>query len=123
MKNNPYYKLPELDRKIREITILHPDVMENLGVYVIPIKREVEETKSNSDSTSQELHDGSITTDDTTQSHIDDLLQNTEMIKAMEPEEKLKYIPQLKHTIVYEILKNRDVLKKLSDKIGEEHGL
>lgn len=58
MKNNPYYKIPKLDRKLRELAVLHPgtiyrcvgyvhiDVMERLGVYVIPVKSASSQSKN-----------------------------------------------------------------------------
>ncbi|KAF5153310.1 hypothetical protein TpMuguga_04g02475 [Theileria parva strain Muguga] len=121
IRENPYYKIPELTRKIREIAVLHPDVMEKLGVYVVPIKEQAEET------TEEGLggEKGELVEDKKDEnkekelrSEIDELMDKTEMMEAMTPEQKLEYIPQLKETIVYQILKNRNMLKELSDKLG-----
>ncbi|XP_953472.1 uncharacterized protein TA11280 [Theileria annulata] len=119
ISQNPYYKIPELTRKIRDIAILHPDVMKKLGVYVIPIQEQEDnsgEEGGEKGELIEEKHDESKEKE--MRSEIDELMDKTEMMEAMTPEQKLEYIPELKETIVYQILKNRNILKELSDKLG-----
>ncbi|KAK2196326.1 Nucleotidyltransferase superfamily [Babesia duncani] len=115
MLKNPYFKLPELDRTIRQLALLHPDIMSKLGVYVIPSKKVKSE---------QQIQPEDITEKHTREnknveleSEYFDFIKQTEMIKAMTPEEKLVYIPKLKEAIVLEILKQRQALESLT------HGL
>ncbi|GFE53521.1 methyl-accepting chemotaxis factor, putative [Babesia ovis] len=127
--NNPYFKIPQYDRKIRELAILHPAVMEQLGVYVIPLKKSTEKTEDQSSDT--KATDGGETldinakatekanSDTAVRSNLSYILEQSEMIKAMTPEQKLQFIPRLKDTIVYEIMKNVRTIEELSAKVAE----
>ncbi|EDO08489.2 hypothetical protein BBOV_III009330 [Babesia bovis T2Bo] len=132
ISSNPYFKIPKYDRKLRELAILHPTVMESLGVYVIPIKkptREPETTKHDDDIPSadaikKEEDDKSDKDKSATaiRSNLSYIIKQSEMIKAMTPEEKLQFIPRLKDTIVYEIMKNVRTIEELSAQIASNLG-
>eukprot|EP00371_Babesia_bovis_P003410 XP_001612057.1 hypothetical protein [Babesia bovis T2Bo] len=117
ISSNPYFKIPKYDRKLRELAILHPTVMESLGVYVIPIKKPTREPETTK-------HDDDIPSADAIKKEEDDKSDKdkSEMIKAMTPEEKLQFIPRLKDTIVYEIMKNVRTIEELSAQIASNLG-
>lgn len=125
MKNNPYYKIPKLDRKLRELAVLHPDVMERLGVYVIPVKSASSQSKNilpadeNQSPTDRETPVGKA--ENPMQSNLSQIIKQSEMIKGMTQEEKLRFIPQLKETIIYEILKNTQTIDSLTAQISQRN--
>ncbi|GIX61109.1 cytoplasmic dynein 1 intermediate chain 2 isoform X1 [Babesia caballi] len=156
MATNPYFKIPKYDRKLREIAILHPTVMEQLGVYVIPVtsdpakasagtpdfgeapaegqptREDNEDAALNSGECHRRLHHSGAAT--VMKSNLSHIIKESgrqslspaaqmcaEMIKAMTPEEKLQYIPRLKETIVYEILKNMQTMESLSAHLASAH--
>ncbi|ORM39935.1 uncharacterized protein BXIN_1434 [Babesia sp. Xinjiang] len=110
---NPYFKIPKYDRKLRELAVLHPDVMEKLGVYVIPVKAAIRNVdgklsekpvEGEKNQTENEADKSNAAT--AMQYNLAYIIKQSEMIMAMTPEEKLQFIPRLKDTIVYEIMKN-----------------
>ncbi|CDR97399.1 hypothetical protein, conserved [Babesia bigemina] len=142
MATNPYFKIPKYDRKIRELAVLHPTVMEKLGVYVIPIKpssskgdadthsdganpaegqeNKAEEATSSSNARMCYTHLTAFIATAAIKSNLAYILKQSEMIKAMTPEEKLQFIPRLKETIVYEIMSNMRTIENLSAQLGHE---
>lgn len=123
MRSNPYFQIPKLDRRLREIAILHPDVMESLGVYVIPVKTnssQENDTIANDLGPLPDLKDDKDSrAENPMQSNLSHIIKQSEMIKAMTPEEKLHFIPKLKETIVYEILKNSQTIDQLTAQLEE----
>ncbi|GBE58589.1 hypothetical protein, conserved [Babesia ovata] len=141
MATNPYFKIPKYDRKLRELAVLHPSVMEKLGVYVIPIKPS--SSKDNADTqcvnscpSSQyfasfndekpaegqenKAEEANSSSNAPIKSNLAYILKQSEMIKAMTPEEKLQFIPRLKETIVYEIMSNMRTIENLSAQLSHE---
>ncbi|KAK1445137.1 hypothetical protein BgAZ_110430 [Babesia gibsoni] len=140
INSNPFYKIPKLDRKLREIAVLHPDVMEKLGVYVIPVKSRKSHTDEVpidikesvvEEAESKETKKGMLSripsprkssVENPMKSNLLHIIKQSEMIKSMTPVEKLRFIPQLKEAIVYEILKNTQAIDRISKEIAQrEH--
>lgn len=126
INSNPFYKIPKLDRKLREIAVLHPDVMEKLGVYVIPVKSRKSHTDEVpidiKESVVEEAESKETKKENPMKSNLLHIIKQSEMIKSMTPVEKLRFIPQLKEAIVYEILKNTQAIDRISKEIAQrEH--
>ncbi|SIO73670.1 hypothetical protein BmR1_04g06565 [Babesia microti strain RI] len=113
--NNPYYKIPSYDHKIRKMSEAHELLFRSLGVYVIHDEHEDEDSELES----QDLDDSSfdkLNISGNKSIHPYDMFEKSELLDAMTPEEKLHYIPKLKDAISREIAMQKDRLERIRDK-------